>query len=213
MQTHLSFLFYLPFLLSLLSFTTSRADEFHVLSAELSHQANLHMAMLAQKNGGGIPDNETIHRATKELCLGCAVESLEFLFAHNWVRARKLQMPLIWDSELEKYAKWWAMQRKGDCSLQHSFRDGDFKFGENIFWGTGTDWTPSDAVNDWANEEKYYDYATNTCQDGQMCGHYTQVVWSETRRVGCGRVSCDDGGTLMTCNYAPQGNFEGERPF
>ncbi|XWS52169.1 hypothetical protein CRYUN_Cryun11dG0043900 [Craigia yunnanensis] len=34
-----------------------------------------------------------------------------------------------------------------------------------------------------------------------MCGHYTQIVWKNTRRIGCARVICDNGDVFMTCNY------------
>ncbi|KAJ8634649.1 hypothetical protein MRB53_008916 [Persea americana] len=119
------------------------------------------------------------------------------------VRASHWELPLAWDFELEKYARWWAGQREGDCKLQHSFPEDDFKLGENVFWGSGSGWTPTDAVRAWADEVKYYTYATNTCQEDQMCGHYTQIVWSSTRRLGCARVVCDDGDTFMTCNYDP----------
>ena len=27
----------------------------------------------------------------------------------------------------------------------------------------------------WYNETQWYDYASNTCQSGKVCGHYTQV--------------------------------------
>jgi len=129
------------------------------------------------------------------------------------VRATKWELPLMWDFQLEQYARWWASQRKADCKLEHSFPENDFKLGENIFWGSGSDWTPSDAVRVWADEEKYYTYATNSCVPGQMCGHYTQIVWKSTRRIGCARVVCDDGDVFMTCNYDPVGNYVGERPY
>ncbi|KAJ8439562.1 LOW QUALITY PROTEIN: hypothetical protein Cgig2_024149 [Carnegiea gigantea] len=124
-----------------------------------------------------------------------------------------LELPLVWDTDLEKYARWWADQRSADCALQHSFPDGGFELGECIFWGGGSQWTPSDAVKLWADEEKYYDYDSNTCVEGQMCGHYTQIVWSTTRKLGCGRVVCQDGDVFMTCNYYPPGNVIGERPY
>ena len=41
-------------------------------------------------------------------------------------------------------------------------------------------------------------------------GHYTQVVWADTDKVGCGATSYRDGkwfATLYTCNYGPNGNF------
>ena len=162
---------------------------------------------------GKIPDNETIYKVSKQLCSGCIGESLEFLFTHNLVRAAKWEVPLFWDFQLEKYAQWWASQRKADCKLQHSFPEGDFKLGENIYWGSGSTWRPSDAVSAWSEEEKYYDYATNSCLEGQMCGHYTQIVWKNTRKIGCARVVCDNGDVFMTCNYDPPGNYIGERPY
>ncbi|KAB2016509.1 hypothetical protein ERO13_D08G095500v2 [Gossypium hirsutum] len=162
---------------------------------------------------GKIPDNETIYRVSKQRCWGCIGESLEFLFTHNLVRATKWEPLLFWDFQLEKYARWWALQRKADCKLQHSFPEGDFKLGENIYWGSGSAWRPGDAVSAWSEEEKYYDYATNSCQEGQMCGHYTQIVWKNTRRIGCARVVCDTGDVFMTCNYDPPGNYIGERPY
>ncbi|KAJ9162818.1 hypothetical protein P3X46_022562 [Hevea brasiliensis] len=151
------------------------------------------------------PDNETIYKISKQLCLGCIGESIEFLFEHNLVRAAKWELPLMWDFQLEKYARWWAGQRKADCKVEHSFPEGDFKLGENIYWGSGSEWRPADAVSAWAAEEKYYTYATNSCEVGQMCGHYTQIVWKTTRRIGCARSVCDDGDVFMTCNYDPPG--------
>lgn len=48
---------------------------------------------------------------------------------------------------------------------------------------------PTKAVDDWDSEKQYYDYSTNSCADGQMCGHYTQNVWAGSTTVGCG-VRC-----------------------
>ncbi|KAJ9689553.1 hypothetical protein PVL29_014972 [Vitis rotundifolia] len=137
-----------------------------------------------------VPDNETIYRVSKQLCWGCMTQSLEFLFAHNLVRARRR-----------------------DCKAEHSFPEGGFKLGECIYWGSGDTWTPTDAVRAWADEEKYYNYAANTCEVGEICGHYTQIVWRNTRRIGCARVVCDSGDVFMTCNYDPVGNYIGQRPY
>ena len=46
----------------------------------------------------------------------------------------------------------------------------------------------------------------------QSCGHYTQVVWANTLSVGCGVAVCPTG-TIVVCNYAPPGNYVGEKPY
>jgi hypothetical protein len=86
--------------------------------------------------------------------------------------------------------------------------------GENIFATTGPRADPVVAVNDWASEAKFYDRRSNSCIGG-ACGHYTQLVWSATREVGCGVGSCPklEFRTTLVCNYWPAGNFIGERPY
>lgn len=119
----------------------------------------------------------------------------------------------MWDSQLANYARWWAGQRRARCEVIHSFPEGYFKLGENIYWGSGSTWTPMDAVGAWADEEKYYNYKANSCAEGEICGHYTQIVWKSTRKIGCARVVCNSGDVFMTCNYYPPGNYIGERPY
>ncbi|KFK42513.1 hypothetical protein AALP_AA1G003600 [Arabis alpina] len=136
-------------------------------------------------------------------------ESRQFLFAHNLVRARVGEPPLEWDGRLAAYARGWANQRVGDCRLLHS----NGAFGENIFWAGSNKWRPSDLVKVWADENRFYDVKSNTCQPQEMCGHYTQMVWRDSTKVGCARVDCSNGGMYAICVYNPPGNYEGENPF
>lgn len=140
---------------------------------------------------------------------GTFVESLQFTLPQNFARFKVGELPLVWDWKLESYAQWWAAQRKVDCNMTHSHGP----YGENIFWGSGQSWTPLDAVRFWVDEKQYYSYDTNDCEVGQMCGHYTQVVWRDSRNIGCARVVCDNGDVFMTCNYDPPGNYIGEKPY
>ncbi|CAN8306478.1 unnamed protein product [Cochlearia groenlandica] len=135
--------------------------------------------------------------------------SMQFLFAHNLVRARVGEPPLEWDGRLAAYARSWAKQRVGDCRLVHS----NGPFGENIFWAGDNNWRPGEVVKVWADENKFYDTKANTCEEGQMCGHYTQIVWKDSTKVGCARVDCTNGGLYAICVYNPPGNYEGEHPF
>jgi hypothetical protein len=77
-------------------------------------------------------------------------------------------------------------------------------------------------VGAWAAEASDYDYARNTCAAGKVCGHYTQLVWRATTRVGCATQVCDRNSPfgsrfptwqLWVCNYAPPGNYVGQRPY
>ncbi|KQK02078.1 pathogenesis-related protein 1-like [Brachypodium distachyon] len=150
--------------------------------------------------------------------LGAWADALEFLYYHNAVRMARWEPPLAWSPRLESYARWWAAQRRADgCALRHSFPDGQFALGENIFWGSGAaaSWRPGDAVKEWAAEGVDYSYAANACAPGRECAHYTQIVWRRTALLGCARVVCGDdgGGVFMTCNYYPPGNVVGERPY
>ncbi|GLJ27027.1 hypothetical protein SUGI_0529840 [Cryptomeria japonica] len=143
-----------------------------------------------------------------QLCSGQDSQS-EYLDPHNMARSQVGVSPLVWDDTVASYAQNYANQRKGDCALKHSGGE----YGENLFWGSGKEYTPADAVRLWVDEKQYYNYNSNSCAQGQQCGHYTQVIWKNTKRVGCARVKCNDGDIFITCNYDPPGNFNGQRPY
>lgn len=46
----------------------------------------------------------------------------------------------------------------------------------------------------------------------KVCGHYTQVVWKNSRYVGCGKAMAANGTLYYVCNYYPAGNTGG-RPY
>ena len=51
--------------------------------------------------------------------------------------------------------------------------------GQNAFMITGvtvdTPLSVSGVVNSWYNEIRWFNYQTNECEAGKVCGHYTQV--------------------------------------
>ncbi|XP_010530683.1 PREDICTED: pathogenesis-related protein 1-like [Tarenaya hassleriana] len=132
----------------------------------------------------------------------------DFVDAHNRARAAVGVGPIRWDETVAAYARDYANRRRGDCRLVHS----SGPYGENIAWSSG-DMSGVSAVQMWVNEKADYNYNTNTCRAGKVCGHYTQVVWRKSVRLGCAKVRCNNGGTFITCNYDPPGNFNGERPY
>nr|WKY32457.1 pathogenesis-related protein 1-like protein [Camptotheca acuminata] len=132
----------------------------------------------------------------------------DFLNVHNTARAQVGVGPMIWDSRVAAYARNYANQRQADCRLVHS----GGPYGENIAMGTGA-FTGRAAVNLWVQERPNYDYNSNSCIAGRVCGHYTQVVWSRSVRLGCARVRCNNGAWFIICNYDPPGNYAGQRPY
>ena len=116
----------------------------------------------------------------------------------------------------------WANQ----CNTNHDLAAlAALGYGENIYGESGdhtATGAPVDAVNGvlgWATEAANYNYAMNTCASGQLCGHYTQIVWRTTQMIGCGMKLCPPSGffttnwTVVVCDYKPAGNFNGLRPY
>ncbi|RXN38698.1 GLIPR1 1 [Labeo rohita] len=91
--------------------------------------------------------------------------------------------------------------------------------GENIWAGAPySSFKPESAVKSWADEVRDYHYDTNQCT--KVCGHYTQVVWADSYKVGCAAQACPNGvaethfstqpGVIFVCNYATAGNYRYE---
>src|SRR5437588_12611300 len=102
------------------------------------------------------------------------------LMAHNAIRAKLGVPPLEWSEQLAKHAAEWAQTLIARGDFVHRPRN---THGENLFAMTGATATPAQVVNYWASEARDYDSQSNTCR--RVCGHYTQIVWRETHRVGC----------------------------
>jgi len=137
---------------------------------------------------------------------------------HNHWRSKVGVPALTWSDKLAAAAQSWADTLKEEgCGFYHS-RNG---YGENLFMSSAlirsdghrevADVSPEDAVDSWGDEVRDYNYAENSCSG--VCGHYTQVVWKETKEVGCARTVCDDKSQIWVCSYAPAGNFIGKRPY
>jgi pathogenesis-related protein 1 len=135
----------------------------------------------------------------------------EMVEKHNYWRGKLGIGKVSWSAEVAKYAQEWAekLALQG-CNLRHR-QNG--KYGENIFWAMGIKITPSTVVDDWADERKDFNHHTQECNNGNNCGHYTQVIWANTNQIGCGMARCKDGAEIWVCNYDPPGNYMGEKPY
>jgi pathogenesis-related protein 1 len=138
--------------------------------------------------------------------LSCSADDASaaaWLERHNEHRAEHCAAPLSWDDELAASAQAWADR----CVFEHSGP------GENLFANTGIP-SAAAAVDDWYSEVMSYDFVAPGFSQGT--GHFTQVVWRDTTRVGCGVAACPglfpgfEDSLLYVCQYAPPGNMEGQ---
>ena len=130
--------------------------------------------------------------------------------AHNQVRDTVGTAHLVWDADLAGIAQNYVNK----CVFQHNQNRSDTYpeyVGENLYAGSAMP-TGQGVTDAWASEVAYYTYETNSCQDGKACGHYTQVVWHNTTKIGCGVSKCSNG-YIVACNYAPGGNYVGQKPY
>ncbi|KAM7258679.1 hypothetical protein ACFE04_014420 [Oxalis oulophora] len=131
----------------------------------------------------------------------------DYLNVHNTARSQVGVGGMQWSTSLANYAQNYISKLKGSCKMVHS----GGPYGENLAWGS-YDMSGKEAVNLWVAEKPKYNYNLNKCIGGE-CGHYTQVVWRNSIRLGCAKVACNNGGTIISCNYDPPGNYVNERPY
>jgi hypothetical protein len=133
----------------------------------------------------------------------------EMLQSHNEVRRQRQIPPLIWSTRLEALAQEWAAHLSAIGALEH---DRGRRVGQNLFVSYGQRVPPAFVVGKWAGESKDYDERRFKCAPGEVCGHFTQIIWRGTKEVGCG-VAGGDNGQFWVCDYSPPGNVIGYKPY
>lgn len=127
---------------------------------------------------------------------------------HNRWRAEVGVEDLEWDEELaEKAAELLDIDA---CRI----RDNADDLGQTgLYAAMGV--TGKDVVNTWASFGPAYNYAADSCElSPGACDPYKQIVWANSKKVGCANQLCFDGTSNMwVCLYDPKGNIEGERPY
>lgn len=146
---------------------------------------------------------------------GARIED-RLLAAHNRERAAVGVPPLDWDTGLAADAANWAQALADTDSFEHSRADPsdpDVQ-GENLWAGTRGAWAPEEMVGLWISEKRDYRAgvfpAVSRSGDLERVGHYTQVIWRATRKVGCA-VARGRKEDILVCRYSSGGNVIGER--
>ncbi|NWJ01016.1 GLIP1 protein, partial [Crypturellus undulatus] len=126
---------------------------------------------------------------------------------------------MTWDAALARTARAWANK----CLFKHNIHlkkkyqchPNFTSVGENIWLGSHQIFSVIGAIATWYNEVRFYTFDTRKCT--KVCGHYTQVVWDHSYKVGCAVAFCKKVGAiknaaLFVCNYSPGGNSP-RRPY
>ncbi|CAH8582650.1 unnamed protein product [Dicrocoelium dendriticum] len=164
------------------------------------------------------------------LALECSaitdLQKAKLLSLHNDARLKvlKCQLPgqpsakqllnLSWDDELAEKA-----QRQSDtCQFGHNTNEERITSKWRNWVGQNIAGNPAyeNGFAAWFNEYKDYNFRRKSC--ARVCGHYTQIVWANTKAVGCGVTNCAGKpnfpyGMYLVCNYGPGGNYNNQYPY
>lgn len=161
-------------------------------------------------------------------------EQQEILKVHNERRKNEFDdSDLSYSLTLEKEAQAYADVLAENGKQEHDPQNAQKGYGENLFaHSIDKNIRIEEAMLQWYDEEKKrYTYETNECNttiivnesnnnDAKAtCGHYTQVVWQETKEVGCAKaVYLDEnssyfGGSVFVCKYTKIGNVIKQKPY
>lgn len=142
-------------------------------------------------------------------------EVRQLLQEHNRVRAEVGVGALVWSESIAAHARQWAERLAASgCRMAHRPVQGPWRgiYGENLFMGTAGHYGVADAVRGWESEKRFFQGGPLTLSNWQPAGHYTQLVWRNTREFGCGKAQCQ-GRIIIVCNYDPPGNVLSEKPY
>jgi Cysteine-rich secretory protein family len=138
----------------------------------------------------------------------------EMLRGHNDERLLHGRSPLVWDSKLATDAAAWASRLANSNRFEHAFaelqKNGQ---GENLWMGTRGAYRFTEMLSGWIEEAELTKSGRfpGVSKTGNWAdvGHFTQLVWPSTQKVGCALKSNaqDD---YLVCRYWPAGNRIGE---
>ncbi|KAJ3045090.1 hypothetical protein HDV00_011815 [Rhizophlyctis rosea] len=130
---------------------------------------------------------------------------------HNGIRARVGYglKPLVWDQYWGKAACACAQKNADGNTVEHCAA------GENLWFTTNRKLTDDQivkyAMDDFEEEKSLYSPG-EPISVSKGYGHFTQIAWEDTRRVGC-CIRYGKRGVCMSCRYDPVGNYKGDEAY
>ena len=138
----------------------------------------------------------------------------ELLAGHNLERRQAGVAALAWDPALAQGAQVYANELARLNLLRHSPKGVRRGLGENLWMGTRDYFRPALMVGAWASERSMFTPgvfpAVSRTRNWADIGHYTQMIWPATQRVGCA-IAKSASADVLVCRYWPSGNVNGQR--
>ena len=133
--------------------------------------------------------------------------------AHNDARREYGVSPLIWDEGLAKDARTYAEALAKAYRFEHDPQRGrNPRQGENLWMGTRTAYSYTEMISQLIAERRHYRPGrfpdVSRTGDWSEVGHYTQIVWPTSQKVGCATAS-NRTRDYLVCRYSPAGNVVG----
>lgn len=149
-------------------------------------------------------------------------DKLSALQVHNDARKEVGVAPLVWSEKLEQQALKYAKQIARTNNYEHSnTKDGEnlamfyeYEESNRVKTYIYSDTPLYDASMAWYEEIKDYKYSKiKRFRIGPKIGHYTQMVWKDTKEVGIASAISKNGKVYVVARYYPVGNYLGEYPY
>ena len=135
------------------------------------------------------------------------------LRVHNSARAAAGVATLAWDPQLEADAAAYARYLANRNVFMHSSRESRGATGENLWMGTHGAFSVESMFGGWLSEGTKFRPgvfpAVSRSGNWHDVGHYTQIVWPQTSRVGCA-IASNRSFDFLVCRYWPSGNVHGQ---
>ncbi len=138
----------------------------------------------------------------------------EWLAEHNAEREALGLEPLRWNHALRRDAQGWAEELAARGEFRHSPQLLALGQGENLWRGDRDRHAPWEMIDLFLAEKRIFRPGTfpevSTTGRWSDVGHYTQIIWPETREVGCA-TAVNRRHEMLVCRYWPAGNVMGYR--
>jgi len=151
--------------------------------------------------------------------LGAARQDLRgwetrILDLHNRERAAIGAPPMIWDPTLAAAAATFATELARRGELDHSPNESRPGQGESLWMGTRGAYSVEQMFGNWIQEKRLFrpGIFPNVSTTGHWSdvGHYSQVIWPASTRLGCA-INSASRSDVLVCRYSPSGNVRGQR--